>query len=188
MVSLMSLWIPIVLAAVAVFLVSSIVHMILPYHRTDVAKLPAEEDVMAALRAANVPSGDYVFPHGGSMAAMKDPVYLEKYKRGPVGALTIFPAVKTERPSMTAELSQWFVFNVVVSLFAAYLASRALGAGAGAWEVVRFTGTVAFAAYGLGSVPESIWWKRKWSSTLKGLFDGLLYALATGAVFAWMWP
>ncbi len=38
MVSLMSLWIPILVSAVIVFVLSSIIHMVLPYHRTDLRK------------------------------------------------------------------------------------------------------------------------------------------------------
>ena len=40
MVTVTSLWLPILLAAVLVFLASWLIHMLLPYHRTDVAKLP----------------------------------------------------------------------------------------------------------------------------------------------------
>jgi hypothetical protein len=144
--------------------------------------------VMAAIRAANVPPGDYMFPHGGSMAAMKDPVYIEKMKRGQSGLLTVLPAMKTERPSMTGSLVQWFAFTLLVSLFAAYIASRALGPGAPAGEVIRFAATTAFAAYALGALPNSIWFKRKWSTTMKSMFDGLVYALVTGGILAWMWP
>jgi hypothetical protein len=188
MVSLIGLWIPILLAAVAVFIVSSVVHMVLPYHRSDWERLPGEDEVMAAIRATNAPPGDYMFPHGGSVAAMKDPVFIEKMKRGPSGLLTVLPPMETERPSMTGNLVQWFVFILVVTLFAAYIASRALGPGAPAGEIVRFAGTTAFAGYALGTIPNSIWFKRKWSSTFKSVFDGLVYALVTGGVIAWMWP
>jgi len=34
MVSLAALWLPILLAAVFVFIASSIIHMVLPYHKT----------------------------------------------------------------------------------------------------------------------------------------------------------
>ena len=66
MVPLTSLWAPIVLAAVVVFLVSSIIHMVLPYHRTDFGCLPAEDDVMDALRRFKIPPGDYLVPCAGT--------------------------------------------------------------------------------------------------------------------------
>ena len=57
MVSLAALWLPIVVSAVIVFLASWIVHMFLPYHHSDFAKLPQEDAVLDALRTLNVPAG-----------------------------------------------------------------------------------------------------------------------------------
>src|SRR6266576_2451337 len=63
MVALTALWIPILLSAVIVFVASSIIHMVLPYHRSDYKKLPDEDKVTAALRSAGVTRGMYVFPY-----------------------------------------------------------------------------------------------------------------------------
>ena len=38
MVSILALWLPILVAAVIVFVASSILHMVLPYHRSDYAQ------------------------------------------------------------------------------------------------------------------------------------------------------
>jgi len=43
MVSIISLWLPILLSAVAVFLVSSVIHMVFQYHKTDFKKIPSED-------------------------------------------------------------------------------------------------------------------------------------------------
>lgn len=186
MVSLTSLWLPILLSAVAVFLVSFIVHMVIRYHNTDFKRLPAEDDIMRALAAHNIAPGEYVFPYPeGGAAAMKDPAFIEKRTRGPAGFLNALPA---GMPGMGGPLAKWFVYSVVVSLFAAYLTSRALSADALGGDVFRFSATVAFVAYGMGNVVDSIWWGRAWSVTFKNLFDALLYAAATGAVFVWLWP
>ena len=82
MVSLMSLWLPIVLSAVIVFFVSSIIHMVLKYHANDFQKLPREDDVMDALRPFAIPPGDYCMPRPGSMKEMKEPAFIERRKRG----------------------------------------------------------------------------------------------------------
>lgn len=74
MVTISSLWLPILLSAVFVFVVSSIIHMMLGYHRADYKTLPAEDQVMEALRKFNIPPGDYMMPCAGSSKAMKDPV------------------------------------------------------------------------------------------------------------------
>jgi hypothetical protein len=54
--------------------------------------------------------------------------------------------------------------------------------------VSRVTAVVAFCGYGLAQVPDSIWYRRRWSTTFKYLFDALLYGLFTGGVFGWLWP
>jgi hypothetical protein len=185
MVSLMSLWLPILLSAVAVFLVSSIIHMALRYHNSDFRRIATEDDIMRAI-GSNAAPGEYMFPYPqGGMAAMKDPAFVEKRTRGPAGTLRVFPA---GMPSMSGPLTKWFLFALLISLFAAYLSSRALPADAASGEVFRFTATVGFIAYGLGNVSDSIWFGRAWSTTMKNLLDALIYGAAMGAVFVWMWP
>lgn len=183
MVPVLSLWLPILLSAVAVFLVSALVHMVLKYHESDFARLPAEDAAMDALRSA--PPGEYMFPYGAGMEAMKDPAWLAKYERGPVGILTL---MRPGKPSMSKELAWWFVYNVVVSIFAAYIAGRALAAGADYLDVFRFTGATAFAGYVLAQWQNTIWFKRKVSTSVKNTIDGLIYALVTAGVFGWLWP
>jgi hypothetical protein len=185
MVSLTSLWLPILLSAVAVFIVSAIIHMFLPYHRGDFRKLPAEDAIMSALLPHNIAPGDYMFPHATSPSAMKDPAWAEKRKRGPVGILTVLP---TAQMGMGKNLTLWFVYSVIVSLFSAYLASHALPAGADAAEIFRYVATLGFMGYGMALIHDSVWFGREWSSTVKSLFDAFVYGAVTAAVFIWMWP
>ena len=185
MVSLASLWLPIVLSAVAVFFVSFLLHMVLKYHTSDFARLPNEDAVGDALRAANVPPGDYMMPHGGGPEAMKDPAFVAKMERGPVAVMTVMAGRK---PTMGAELTGWFVYLLIISVVAAYVASRAVSPGADYLEVFRFAGTTAFVAHGLGQWPDTIWYKRKVSTSVKNTIDGLIYALVTAGVFGWLWP
>jgi hypothetical protein len=186
MVPALSLWMPILISAVAVFIVSSIIHMVLRYHKNDFAPLPNEEAAIDALAPMAIPPGDYVMPHASDMSAMRDPAYVEKLKRGPVAFITVIPASRVT--SMGTQLTGWFLHSVFVSLLGAYLTGRALGPGANYLEVFRFAGTTAFAAYSVALMHESIWYGRRWSSTLKSMFDGLLYACVTAGVFGWLWP
>ena len=183
MVPVMSLWAPILLSAVMVFLASSILHMVLPYHRSDFRKVPSEDEVMEALRRFSIPPGNYMFPHAGSPAAMKDPAFVAKKERGPVATLTIM-----ENPSFGASLAQWFVYSVVVGVFAAYVAGRALDPGAEYLSVFRFAGTTAFVGYALALWQNSIWYKIAWTTSLKSTLDSLIYALLTAGAFGWLWP
>lgn len=184
MVPLASLWLPVLLSAVLVWIASSVLHMLLKYHRSDWAKLPNEDAVMDALRP--VPPGDYMMPHSAGPEMMKDPAYLEKMKRGPMAVVTIMSG--DMMTSFRKALILWFVYAVVVSLFAAYISGRALAPGTEYLVVFRFAGTTAFLGYSLAMVQQSIWWGRKWSSTYKAMFDGLIYATLTAGVFGWLWP
>jgi hypothetical protein len=184
MISLASLWLPILLAAVFVFALSSIIHMALGYHNNDFSKLPDEDGVMDALRPFNIPPGDYVFPHAvGKERA--SPEFVEKVTKGPAAFFTAMP---NGMPSMGASLMQWFVYCIVVGTFAAYISSRALSHTADYLDVFRFAGAVAFAGYGLALLQNSIWYKRNWAATLKSVFDALLYALVTAGTLGWLWP
>jgi len=184
MVSLAALWLPIVLSAVIVFIASSIIHMVLPYHRSDYSKLPDEDKVLAALRGANVSRGYYVFPYC-THKDMKSPATQEKYKLGPVGFLNVLPSGP---PVLAKFLSQWFVYCLVVGFFVAYLAAHTMAMGTHYLTVFRVVGTGAFLAYGLGTPINAIWKGQRWSTTAKEIFDGLVYALLTAGTFGWLWP
>lgn len=140
---------------------------------------------MDALRKFNIPPGEYVMPRAGTMKDMSTPEFIEKAERGPVALMTVMPSGP---PAMGASLVQWFVYCVVVGVFAAYIAGRALGPGAEYLDVFRFAGTTAFAGYALALWQNSIWYKRAWSTTLKSTVDGLVYALVTAGTLGWLWP
>jgi hypothetical protein len=184
MVALHTLWMPILLSAVFVFVASSIIHMVLPYHRSDYKKLPDEDKVLAALRSAGVTQGVYMFPHC-THKDMKSPEMLEKQKQGPIGSLTVFPAGPI---NMGKHLTLWFLFCVVVGVFTAYLTGRTTASGMNYLSVFRVAGAVSFMAYGVGHLSNGIWMGQPWSNVTKHVFDGLIYSLLTAGTFGWLWP
>jgi len=184
MVSLAALWLPILLSAVIVFIASSIMHMLLPYHQSDYSQLPDEDKVRDTLRPANLKPGLYVIPYC-THKEMKSPALMEKYKQGPVGFLTIVP---NGPPNMPKFLIQWFVFCLLVGFFVAYLTAHTVLAGAHYLVVFRVVGTAAFLSYGLGNLSNGIWKGQRWSSTIKEVIDGLVYGLLTAGCFGWLWP
>ena len=105
---MIALWLPIIAAAIGVFLVSLITHMLLPYHRSDVRKLTAdkEDSVLDALRRIDVAPGDYAVPHAGGPSGMRDPVFIAKATKGPLAFVTLAPG---SAPSMGPYLGLWFV-------------------------------------------------------------------------------
>ncbi len=185
MINLAALWLPILVAAVLVFIVSSVLHMALKYHKGDVKKLPGEADILAAMRKAGATRGDYMFPCPASMKDMASPEMIERYKQGPVGFVTLYPP---GAPAIGKSLGQWFVWCIVVGVFVAYIAGLALPRGAAYAPVFRVTTAVAMLGYAFSNVTNSIWKGCSWATTAKFVFDGVLYALATGATFAWLWP
>ncbi len=184
MTPLSALWLPIVLSAIIVFVASSIMHMLLPYHRSDYQKLPDEDKVLAALRNSGVKRALYIFPFV-THKEMKSPAAIEKYKQGPVGMMTIFPSGP---PVMPKFFGLWVSYCLIMGFFVAYLAAHTVEQGANYLHVFRVVGTAAFLGYGLGHISDGIWKGQTWSSTLKEVFDGLVYALLTAGTFGWLWP
>lgn len=116
---------------------------------------------------------------------MGSPEFIEKATKGPVAFMTVIPSGP---PAMGKSLVQWFIYCVVVGIFAAYIGSRAVGPSDDYLQVFRFTGCTAFIGYAVALWQNSIWYHRAWSSTLKSTFDGLVYGLLTAGTFGWLWP
>ncbi len=73
MVTIGSLWLPILVSAVLVFIVSSILHMVLKYHARDFIKLPNEDAVRAAIRSGNPEPRMYLIPYMADYSELKTP-------------------------------------------------------------------------------------------------------------------
>jgi hypothetical protein len=185
MTPLAALWLPILVSAVIVFVASSLLHMATPWHKGDYPALPEQDRIQEALRSFSIPPGDYMVPRAGGMEELRTPEFTEKMERGPVLVMTVMPSGPM---NMTRSLGLWFVYAAVVSLFAAYIAGRALAPGTDYLEVFRFVGATAFIGYSVALWQMSIWYHRAWSLTLKATIDGLIYGLLTAGTFGWLWP
>lgn len=182
---LAALWLPIVLSAVFVFILSAIIHMVLKYHASDFAKLPNEDAVRAAFKGTNPEARAYVIPHCKDMKEMQTPEMQKKYTEGPIAVLYLRrPAV----PSMGPYLLQWFLLCLAISVFLGYIAGTAIPPGVQYMHVFRVVGTAGFLAYGVGQMAASVWMAKPWSLAAKEAFDGLLYGLVTAGTFGWLWP
>jgi hypothetical protein len=185
MTGLTALWLPILLSAALVFVASSIIHMMMPWHKSDYLAVPNQDKVMDTLRPFAIPPGDYMMPRPASMAEMKTPEFAEKANKGPRMVLTVMP---NGQMSMGTNLVNWFLYSVVVGVFAAYIASRTLHPGTQYLRVFQLVGATSFMGYALGLWQMSIWYRRSWSTTVKSTIDGLIYALVTAGAFGWLWP
>jgi hypothetical protein len=180
-----SLWLPVLVSTVVVFVASSILHMVLKYHKADYKGLPDEESARAALGKTDPAPGIYLIPYCPDMKQMKEPAMREKFEKGPVAFLTIRAK---GFPGMGQYLGLWFVFCGLVSFAAASVARHTLHPGDDGMLVLRVAATVAFAAYGLAPISNSIWKGEPWSNTARAILDGAIYAVLTGLTFRLLWP
>lgn len=183
MITIASLWLPILLSAVIVFAASSIIWMLMPWHRGDWRALPNEEAARAGLKGT--PPGQYQVPFCSSHKAMKDPEFQRKANEGPVAFIVVRP---NGMSGMGKSMVVWFIFCLLVSTVLAYVASRTLPPGTPYLEVFRIVGTVGWLAYGAASVADAVWFGRSWRMVAGLQFDALIYGLLTAGVFGWQWP
>ena len=182
---LTELWLAILLSAVFVFIVSSVIHMVIPFHKGDYKKMKNEDAVLESMRANGVEPGQYMFPCAGSMKAMGTPEMKAKLEKGPVGWFTVLPPGGY---NMGKSLAGWFVYSLIVGVLVAYVGWHALGPDAAYLAVFQITGAAAVLGYAIGVFNDSIWKGAPWSTTGKFIIDGVIYALVTAGTFGWLWP
>ncbi len=184
--ALLALWLPILLSAVFVFVVSSLIHMVFKWHAPEYRGLTNEDAVRDTIRAGAPTPGMYVLPYCCEMKEMGGEAMGKKYAEGPVGYLTLAP---NGRPNIGASLGQWFVLSLVIAAIGAFLATQLFGLDHHrARAAAKLIGAVSFLAYGFGSLADSIWMGKAWISTAKYLLDSALYSAASALVFYWLWP
>jgi len=178
--SIFELWLPIIASAGLVWIASAIIWMAMPWHKTDFSKVPDEEAARAALKG--LMPGQYMLPYCIDPKEIENPDMRRKFEEGPLAYVTVAPS---GLPKMGGRMFQSFLYNLLVGIICAYLLTRSMMM-ADYLSVFRLTGTVAFVAYGVANIQESIWFNRPWSLTMKGFLDALIYGLLTGGVFGWL--
>jgi hypothetical protein len=180
---LTALWLPILASAIAVFVASSIVHMVLKWHSTDYGKLSNEEEARALMRSTA--PGMYFIPFCADMKEMQKPESIQKFVDGPVAMITIRPPGK---PSMGAPLAQWFVLALFVSVIGGYVATKMVFPGSSFLAICRPMAAITFMSYAVGAVSGGIWAGKAWPAVMKEILDAAIYAAVAACVFAWLYP
>jgi len=178
------IWLPVIVTAVAIFIASSLIHMVFKWHNSDYKKLGNEDDVRAVIRAGSPAPGLYILPHCADMKDMAGEAMQKKYIEGPVAMLTVRPSGS---PGMGKPLVLWFVLSLAIAAIAACMAAGAYPGKANAHPAAHLAAVITFLAYYIGSVQMAIWMGKTWSSVGKDLLDSIIYAVVTGLVFAWLW-
>jgi hypothetical protein len=166
---MLALWLPILLSAVFVFVLSALIHMALPWHKNDFKKLPDEDKIRDALRPFDVPPGDYMVPMCDGKD-MNSPETKAKLDAGPNLIATVLPKGCS---GMGLTFVQWLVYLLAIGFFTAYVAHHTVAPGAHYRTVFRIVGAVAFLAHAGALWPQSIWFRRSWGTTLRSTIDGL---------------
>ncbi len=179
--SILDLWQPILASAVLVWVGGAVIWMVMPWHKSDFAQTSNEDSARSAL--SGLVPGQYSLPYCPDQKSFEDEGMKQKFKDGPVGFVTIVPSGP---PAMGGKLAMMFGYNLLVGIVCAYFVSRTAASGADYLAVFRVAGAVAFVAYGMAYIQESIWFGRPWSTTTKTFLDALIYGLLTGGAFGWL--
>lgn len=184
MIPIASLWLAILLSAVVVFVLSALVWMVLPHHKSDFKALPDEAAAVAALRPQNLAPGVYNIPHVEDPKELEKPEVAARFQEGPVGYFTVQPRGV---PRMGKNMALSFLFYLVVGVVVAYMVTRTVEPGGSYLSAFRVAGTTAWLAYSFATVQDAIWFGKPWNHVWKNMADGLLYALFTAGIFGWQW-
>jgi hypothetical protein len=184
------LWLPILVATVVMFILSAIIWTAMPHHKHEHRGVPDEDGLLAVLRKANLQPGNYMFPfcspeHRSDRT--KTEAWGKKWAEGPAGMLTIAPKGPM---SMGKMMGQSVVFYLVANFFIGAVGAHSIRFDGPATfhHVFIVIGLAAFMTYFFATVPECIWFGRPWKNQALLFVDAVVYAAATGAIFAWLWP
>ena len=92
-----TLWLPIVLSGIGLFVASFLAWMVLPHHKGDWVKLPDESAFENAVGGLNLPPGNYTFPYCSGSADLKSEAFQRRMAEGPSGILALWDDVSTQR-------------------------------------------------------------------------------------------
>jgi hypothetical protein len=179
------LWLPTLLSAGAVFFLSSIIHMVVPWHKNDYLAFPNEDAILDALRAHNLGTGEYMAPKPSSRQDMGSPEFREKVRRGP---LVILNVAQGDSVSMARPLILWFIYVVVVSAVAGHLAYAFHDFNIDHRHIFHTVALAALLGYAGALWQQTIWFRKPAMTSFKSTFDGLIYAVVTGLIFVYFWP
>ncbi len=183
-VALLDLWLPILIATVCVFFASSIIWMLLPYHKKDIQFLPNEEELTAKVTQMNIKPGLYMFPNCQDPKDYEGDEYKAKWKAGPWGTITVQPG----QPSFGMNLFKTFLAYLVITVFVAYITAASTRAGADYLAVFQVAGAAGVLGHCMGGLAGDFFLGKPTRFIITGFIDGVIFALITAGVIASMWP
>jgi hypothetical protein len=181
--TILDVWLAIVAAGVAGFLCSFVLWAATPFHRGDWTPIRDDGPMTDAVKSLRLSPGSYLFPWAATDAESRSPEFRRRFEEGPAGILVVF-----RRANMGVNLLLTLLSFTVAAALVAYLGTLTLPKGESFMRVFRVLGTAGVLAHTFAFLPNAIWFQATPRSVVTRLVDGLVYGLATGAVFAWLWP
>lgn len=179
--SVLDLWLPILLAGLATHIASTIAWTVMPHHKPEWNKLPVEDDLLDFLDQKQVAPEQYLFPYSEDGKEMSSPEFQEKMKTCCRGMLILWPSP----PNMGKAIGLTLAFFMVAALLIGYLASIAFEPGEDRMVVFRLVFMAGLLCHAAGPFPGVFWFRKYFAMEV---VDGIVYALITAALFAWLWP
>ena len=180
---ILPLWLPILLSAAAVWLISLVFGMALPHHKQDWIGLSDEDGLMDFIRRNGIKPGNYLFPDFRTREALKSAKVEKALNEGPVGHLSVWRTPVTMGDKMVGA----FIVHLVVATLIAYLTRIALPGAAPFAKVFQIAGTAGILAYSFSFIPNALWFGAYKRTIVASIIDGIICGLVIGAIFAWRW-
>ncbi|MGJ8636431.1 MAG: hypothetical protein ACSHX5_06270 [Phycisphaerales bacterium] len=175
---------PILVSGVLVFVASSIIWMALPIHKPDIKFIPNEEAFDAAIKPLDLKPGFYMYPNCATSKEMQSDAFKSRWKAGPWGTINVMSSA----PNFPMNLLKCFISYIVIAAMCGYLAGIGLAPGAEYMDVFRVVGTAGILGFCMGSFAGDFFLGKPNRFIITSFIDGVVFALITAGVFAWLWP
>ncbi len=183
-VSITQLWLPILIATVCVFFASSIIWMLLPYHKPDIKAIPNEAEFDEAINKLGIAPGFYMYANCQNAKDMKSEAFKARWESGPWGTINVMG----HQPNFAMNLLKTFIAYGLITVMVAYISGMALGPGADYMNVFRVVATAGILGHCMGALAGSFFLGTPTRFIVTSFIDGVIFALITAGVFASMWP
>lgn len=180
--SVFDLWLPILLAGVATHVASTLAWMVLPHHKPEWKKLPAEDELLGLLDAHQSPAGQYMFRFCEDSAQMNSDEFKRKLQGGCKGMLVLWDTPL----NMGKAIGLTVAYFLLAAFLIGYIASIAFAPGeTDKLDIFALVFTAGVLCHALGPYPAAFWFRQKTAMTV---VDGLVFALITAGIFTLLWP
>lgn len=183
-VTLIDLWLPVLLASIAVFVASAVIWMLLPHHKADIRFMPNEDAFTGAIGPLNIQPGLYMYPNCQDPKDFKSEDFKKRFEQGPWGVITVFP----KQPSFAMNLLRTYLSYLAITAVIAYIASLGLGRDAAYMQVFQISASAGILGYCMGGLANDFFLGKPTRFIITSFIDGIFFALITAGIFASMWP